>query len=262
MHRLKKLFEHKSNNILNIYFTAGHPALNATQEITLSLEAAGADIIEIGIPYSDPLADGETIQMSSEKALANGMKLNLLFEQMKQVRQHSNIPIILMGYLNQIIQYGSDRFLEACAHSGVDGLIIPDLPLEVYESEFQEKFNSLDLCISFLVTPQTSDERIAKAAKASTGFLYVVSQSQITGSKNAIGEEQISYFKKVNNIKKSTPSLIGFGIHDHTSFSTACQHANGAIIGSQFIRLLEKHGAVGTKITDFVESILSKPLST
>ena len=256
MNRLSELFKRKNNNILNVYYTAGFPHIDSVKGIANNLQKAGADIIELGMPYSDPLADGETIQKSSEVALKNGMNLDKIFDAVKELRQHCDLPVILMGYYNQLIQFGEDKFFQACKSSG-DGLIIPDLPLDIYMNIYQEALDQLDLKMSFLVTPQTSDDRIKQAAKLSSAFLYVVSQSSITGAKGQISPGQIAYFEKVNLLKGSTPSLIGFGIHDKTTFDQACSYANGAIIGSEFIRVLERSQADGEAIEEFVASILS-----
>jgi len=242
MSRLRQLFEHKKSDVLNIYTTAGYPNLDSTVETVLALEKAGVDIVELGMPYSDPMADGETIQLSSAQALANGMTLDLLFEQVKAIRAQSQIPLVLMGYLNQWMQYGEDRFLAACKDSGIDGLIIPDLPMDIYETEYADKVKAAGLDFSFLVTPQTSDDRIRKADQLSQGFLYVVSQSSITGGSKDIQDSQVTYFNRLKRLQLETPKLIGFGIHDKATFDKACAYANGAIIGSAFIRHLGNGG--------------------
>lgn len=239
MNRLDKLFASKKSNILNIYFTAGHPKLDATGELILALSEAGVDIIEIGMPYSDPLADGTTIQESSRIALENGMNLNVLFQQIEQVRVQTNTPLILMGYFNQVLQYGDVRFFQRCQEVGVDGLILPDLPLEVYEKDYCQLLTDLDLKISFLITPQTPDARIKKVVRLTTGFVYVVSSYAITGTQSGISEQQIAYFKRIKAMQFKKPYLIGFGISDRQSFQTACQFANGAIIGSAFIKAIQ-----------------------
>jgi len=227
MNRIKRLFEKKQSKVLNIYTTAGFPNLGDTVNVVLTLDKAGVDIIELGMPFSDPMADGETIQLSSAKALKNGMTLDLLFDQVKQIRKESSIPIVLMGYLNQWLQYGEEKFLQACAEAGVDGLIIPDLPMEIYESEYKSQIEKHNLGFSFLVTPQTSDERILKADKlSSNSFLYVVSQASITGGSKDIHQTQIDYFRRLEKLSLKTPRLIGFGIHDKATFDKACQYAN------------------------------------
>ena len=254
MNRIDQLFAKKQKNILNIYTTAGYPQLADTIDVVLALEKAGADLVELGMPYSDPLADGPTIQNSSAVALKNGMTLDLLFKQVVEIRKQSQLPLVLMGYLNQMLQYGTEKFLTACQVSGVDGLIIPDLPMDIYEAQLKDTINQHGLGISFLVTPQTSDERIQKADTLSTSFLYVVSQSSITGGSSDIKDDQINYFNKLDQLKLSSPRLIGFGIHDKTTFDTACQYGQGAIIGSAFIRHLAAEGVRG--VVGFVKRIL------
>lgn len=263
MNRLTQLFNSKKQRILNVYFTAGYPKRDDTEGVILSLEKEGVDLIEIGMPYSDPLADGPTIQESGSKALENGMTLSLLFEQIKNVRKKSQIPLILMGYYNQVMQFGDEKFFKLCVDSGVDGLILPDLPLEVYEQHYQKLLADSDIKISFLITPQTPPERIRKIDNLSTGFIYVVSSYAITGAKTGITEEQIAYFKRIEKMKLKNPRLIGFGISDKHTFDTACQHANGAIIGSAFIKALGQADATNdVKLSDvieqFVEGILGK----
>ncbi len=256
MNRIIKLFNYKPENILNIYFTAGYPGLNDTDRIILALEKAGVDLIEVGMPYSDPLADGPTIQQSGQVALKNGMTLPLLFEQLHEVRQQTDIPLVLMGYFNQVMQYGEAKFLEDCQACGIDGLILPDLPIYEYENYYQKQFEDAGLNISFLITPQTSDERIKKVDELSNGFIYMVSNASITGAKNSISSQQIEYFKRINAMELRNPRLIGFGISNHETFSTACAYANGAIIGSAFIRTLKNAGEnLEKEIKNFVEMI-------
>ena len=245
MNRLSQLFQNKKANILNIYFTAGYPKRDDTEGVILALEKAGVDLIELGMPYSDPLADGPTIQESGSKALENGMTLELLFQQIKNVREKTQIPLILMGYYNQVLQFGDDKFFQLCAENGVDGLILPDLPLEIYERDYQKRLADLNLKISFLITPQTPTERIRKIDKLSTGFIYIVSSYAITGAKTGISEEQIAYFKRIEKMKLQNSRLIGFGISDRETFNIACSHANGAIIGSAFIKALGRADTEG-----------------
>ncbi len=258
MNRIEQLFKNKGKNILNIYFTGGYPNLNDTETIILELEKAGADLIEIGMPYSDPLADGPTIQESGTAALKNGMTLDLLFQQVAVVRKQSNIPLIMMGYFNQMMQYGDMAFLEKCAEYGIDGLILPDMPLYVYEEKYKATFEKLNIGISFLITPQTSNERIKKIDELSKGFIYMVSSSAITGAKKGISEAQLDYFNRINGLQLQNPRLIGFGISDHETFSTACQYANGAIIGSAFIRALKASNNITQTIHNFIEMVKGK----
>ncbi len=251
--RITKLFEEKSENILNIYFTAGYPQLNDTAKIIGELEKSGVDLIEVGIPYSDPLADGPTIQASGCKAIDNGFTLKLLFEQLRESRKTSTVPLVLMGYVNQMMQYGVEKFITECAEVGVDGLIIPDLPSKVYDEEYKELFLKHNISFTFLITPQTEDARIKLLDELTTGFLYVVSSASITGAKTGISDTQIEYFKHINSGLIKSPKLIGFGISDNETFTTACQYADGAIIGSGFIRMLTDKGVDG--IADYVAAI-------
>jgi len=253
--RLTDLFERKANNVLNIYFTAGHPTLDSTVPIIKSLEKNGADIIELGMPYSDPMADGETIQKSSAIALKNGMTLDTMFAQVEEARQTVKIPLIVMGYYNQLIQYGIERFVARCAEVGIDGMIIPDLPMSIYKKDHKALFEQYNISHSFLITPQTSDERIRIVDELSTGFIYVVSQSSITGKTGDINQEQEAYFERLNAMDLKTPKLIGFGIHDKATKERAFNFANGAIIGSAFIRAVD--GANG-QVEDTVKAFLGK----
>ena len=254
--RITALFKRKDKNILSIYFTAGYPELNDTQKIINQLEKSGADLVEIGMPFSDPVADGPVIQQSSEIALKNGMTIHLLFKQLKEIRKNVSIPLILMGYLNPVLQYGIEDFCKKCQETGIDGTIIPDLPLEVYEAEYKEIFEAYSLSNVFLVTPQTSDERIRKIDALSTGFIYMVSSSSTTGVKGTVNEEQISYFERIRNMNLGSKRMIGFGISDKASFEKASGYANGAIIGSAFIKALDGEGAVENKVKTFVQMFL------
>jgi tryptophan synthase alpha chain len=253
--RITALFERKDKNILSIYFTAGYPGLNDTKTIIAELEKSGADLIEIGMPFSDPVADGPVIQHSSEIALQNGMSINLLFEQLKEIRKSISIPLILMGYLNPVMQYGIENFCQKCNDIGIDGTIIPDLPLEIYETEYKKVFEKNSLSNIFLITPQTSDERIRKIDALSSGFIYMVSSSSTTGVKGAVNEEQIAYFEKICNMNLRSKRLIGFGISDKASFEKACGYANGAIIGSAFVKALAGEGEIEVKVRTFIQKI-------
>lgn len=262
MHRLERLFKEKKEGILNIYFTAGYPHLEDTAHIITGLSNAGVDLVEIGIPYSDPLADGPTIQYSSERALANGMTLDLLFRQVHEARSKTDIPFILMGYFNPVLQYGEDRFFQACVDAGVDGLIIPDMPLHEYEEVYRDKLAGYGLTISFLITPQTPEERVRKIDALSNGFIYMVSSSSITGAKTEIRENQLTYFQRIQAMGLMHPCLIGFGISNHETFTTACVYAAGAIVGSAFIKFLgqETGGDLNHRIGQFVHQ-LKNPVS-
>ncbi|RMG78218.1 MAG: tryptophan synthase subunit alpha [Bacteroidetes bacterium] len=261
MKRIRDLFERKNQDILNIYFTAGYPNLADTGRIIGSLAASGVDIIEVGMPYSDPLADGPTIQASGTRALQNGMTLPVLFDQLAAVRPTTDVPLILMGYFNQVMQYGEARFFEKCAETGVDGLILPDLPLYEYETQYRAMVEGNDLGISFLITPQTPEDRIRKVDALTRGFIYMVSNASITGAKSGISAAQKAYFGRVGAMGLKNPRLIGFGISDHDTFSTACQYANGAIIGSAFIRALSDMEDFETGIPQFVDGIRNAPVS-
>lgn len=255
MNRLNQLFKNKKRDILNIYFTAGHPNLNDTEIIIQELAEAGADLIEVGMPYSDPLADGETIQQSSSVALKNGMHLDLLFSQLKNARKKTEVPLVLMGYFNQVLQYGVENFIQQCKTVGIDGLILPDLPLFEYERDFKKIFEENDISISFLITPLTEEYRIRKIDELTTGFIYVVSTNATTGGKSNGNDAQVAYFNRIENMNLNNPRLIGFGISDHVSFTNACQYAQGAIIGSAFIRALEKKGELKEIVRSFVEKV-------
>lgn len=253
--RLTQLFASCKKDLLNIYFTAGYPSLHDTADIAEALATAGADIIELGMPYSDPLADGTTIQQSSEQAIANGMTMELLFGQVEEIRRRTQVPLVWMGYLNPVMQYGEDRFLERCAQSGIDGLIIPDLPLHEYEAGFKSKAEALGLVFSFLITPQTPEARIQEIGRLSSGFIYMVSSASITGAKEGISESQVAYFERIEAMNLAQPRLIGFGISDQGSFRTACRYAHGAIIGSAFIKALGEGRNAAETAADFVSGI-------
>ncbi len=253
--RLSNLFASGKKNLLNVYFTAGYPGLEDTGKIIAALAGSGVDIIELGMPYSDPLADGTTIQESGERAIANGMTMDVLFRQVEAVRRRTQIPVVWMGYLNPVMQYGEQRFLERCAQAGIDGLIIPDLPLHEYEAHFEAKARELGLLFSFLITPQTPEARIREIERLSTGFIYMVSSASVTGAKAGISPEQIAYFERIRAMQLSRPRLIGFGISDKETFDTACRYADGAIIGSAFIRELSKGEAVEETAERFVERV-------
>lgn len=258
--RILTLFKQKQRDILNVYFTAGFPKLEDTNLIINALANAGTDLIEIGMPYSDPIADGPTIQQSNERALENGMTLKTLFEQLKSIRQTTEVPLLLMGYLNPAVQFGLERFCEKCRETGVDGVILPDLPLYEYTEIYQPVFAKYNLLNIFLITPQTSEARIRQIDAVSKGFIYMVSSASVTGFKTGIADEQEAYFRRIQSMNLANPTLIGFGISNHSSFAKACQYANGAIIGSAFIRMLEQSTDLKTDITDFVHGIKGQPI--
>lgn len=255
MNRIDQLFKEKKQLVLNVYCTAGYPKLNSTAEVLSALQANGADIIEIGMPYSDPLADGPVIQQSNMVALENGMSIPVLFEQLNDIRGRIHLPIILMGYMNPILQYGLEKFCAAAQYAGVDGIILPDLPMFEFETEYQQLFEKHQLKFIFLVTPETSGERIRKIDDLCSGFLYAVSSSSTTGSNKAI-EDQELYFKKLQDMKLKNPILVGFGIKDKSTFQTACKYSNGAIIGSAYIKALEKTMNIEQSTKEFLKSIL------
>jgi len=255
MNRIQQLFAGKQKDILNIYFTAGYPNLEDTEPTILALAEAGADLIEVGMPYSDPLADGPTIQESGTAAIRNGMTLDTLFNQIKSARQHTEIPLVMMGYFNQVMQYGEERFFRKAKESGVDGLILPDLPVYEYEQFYREQVEDVELSVSFLITPQTSEERIRQIDKLSRGFIYMVSNSSITGAKKEITQAQLDYFNRINAMQLDNPRLIGFGISSHDTFRTACDYANGAIIGSAFIKAMRDGEDVRSATMEFVGKI-------
>ncbi|WP_419214294.1 tryptophan synthase subunit alpha [Maribacter sp. X9] len=252
MNRINQKMQ-EDKKLLSIYFTAGYPALNDTVKIIQDLEKSGVDMIEIGLPFSDPLADGPTIQESSTTALKNGMTTERLFEQLKDIRKSVSIPLIVMGYFNPMLQYGVEAFCKKCNEIGIDGIIMPDLPIDVYQEDYQEIFQKYGLINVFLITPQTSDERIQQIDTASEGFIYMVSSASVTGSKSGFGNEQETYFKRISNMKLKNPQVVGFGIKDAETFQQATKMAKGAIIGSAFIKYLTANGV--NSIADFIKTI-------
>ena len=255
MNRIDRLFDEKPGEILSVYMTAGYPNLNDTVSLLSSLQKNGADMIEIGMPFSDPLADGPVIQKSSQVALQNGMNLKLLFSQLRGIRSSVHIPLVLMGYFNPVLQMGVERFLENCQDAGIDGVIIPDLPPDEYKANYLALFQKYGIHNSLLITPHTSTKRINEIASLSDGFLYLVADSSTTGAKSAIGERQEEYFRRIEAMHLSLPGLIGFGISNHSTFKTACKHAHGAIIGSAFIKAIGEKGSLEKRVEDFIHSI-------
>ena len=256
MNRIDNLFQTKKERVLSIYFTAGFPKLEDTLPIMQAIESAGADIIEVGVPYSDPIADGPTIQDSNQIALDNGMSLKKLFEQLQDMRQTVSLPVVLMGYLNPIIQYGMEAFCKKCQEIGVDGLILPDLPMQQYMDEFKEIFYKYDLRNTFLISPQTSEKRIREIDTHSNGFIYMVSAHSITGARTGISDEQIAYFQRVEAMNLKNPRLIGFGISDSETFTTASKYGNGAIIGSAFIKKIKESQDLKSDIESYIQSVI------
>ncbi|KKN02720.1 hypothetical protein LCGC14_1114910 [marine sediment metagenome] len=239
--------------LLSIYFTAGYPSLEDTVKIIQDLEKSGIDMIEIGLPFSDPLADGPTIQESSTKAIKNGMTSKILFDQLKDIRESVSIPLLIMGYFNPMLQYGVEAFCKKCQETGIDGLIIPDLPVDVYHEQYQQVFEKYGLINVLLITPQTSDERIGFIDRVSKGFIYMVSSASVTGSGEGFGNAQTQYFERIDNMKLANPQIVGFGIKDSETFDQATKTSKGAIIGSAFIKHLTKFGV--DSIASFVDSI-------
>ncbi len=255
MNRIEKLFQKKQNHILNIYCTAGYPALQSTTEVLMALQEHGADLVEIGMPYSDPLADGEVIQASSSIALANGMTITTLFSQLNNIRDYFQLPLILMGYMNPVLQYGFEKFCADAANVGVDGIILPDLPMYEFENLYQPIFEKYQLNNIFLVTPETSEARIKKIDELGSGFIYAVSSSSTTGNNKAI-EDQEQYFKKLQALQLKNPILVGFGIKDRQTFQAAAKYSNGAIIGSAYIKALGNQKDINLITKEFLNSIL------
>lgn len=255
MNRIDKVFKEAKGPVLNIYATAGYPTLEDTMTVVKALSEGGADIIEIGMPYSDPVADGETIQMANQVSLEQGMTVAKLFEQLKDLRKEVEIPVILMGYVNPVLQFGVEKFCQKCAEVGVDGLILPDLPMAEYLSEYKGTFEKYGLYNIFLITPQTSDARIRYIDEHSHGFIYMVSSASTTGAKTGISEDQEAYFERINSLQLKNPRLIGFGISDRESFLKASQYASGAIIGSAFVKLLSSAKNLREEVLEFVTKL-------
>ena len=252
MNRIDKKLK-EEGKLLSIYFTAGFPNLNDTADIIIKLQESGVDMIEIGLPFSDPLADGPTIQDSSMSAINNGMNTDILFNQLKDIRDKVSIPLIIMGYFNPILQYGVEKFCKKCNEIGIDGLIIPDLPIDYYLENYKSIFEQNKLYNMFLIAPQTSNERIRKIDSISKGFIYMVSSSSITGSKNSFSSEQINYFERIEKMNLNTPRIIGFGVGNKETFNATVNYSKGAIIGSAFIKNLHENGI--DSIDSFIKSI-------
>ncbi len=256
--RINKLFQYKTERVLSVYFTAGYPKLDDTTTIIHELVKNGVDLIEIGMPFSDPVADGPVIQHSSLIALQNGMSIRKLFDQLRDVRKTIDIPLILMGYINPVLQYGVDAFCKKCNEIGIDGLIIPDLPMDVFQEQFKTVFETNNLHNIFLITPQTSDDRLKLIDEVSSGFIYMVSSNSTTGAKSSVSDFQREYFQRVKNSGVKNPRLIGFGISNAETFDNACHYASGAIIGSAFVKALEGSETIAQKVSTFINSIATK----
>lgn len=254
MNSIKNIFQQKDQNLLSIFFTAGFPKLHDTVEVITALSKNHVDFIEVGLPYSDPLADGLTIQDSSQIAIQNGMNLDIVFEQLKSIKETNSTPLVLMGYLNQVLKYGEDKFCKVCVACGIDTVILPDLPMIEYENHYRKLFKKYGITNVFLITPHTSEERIRKIDDLTEAFIYVVASASITGAKGKISSQQIEYFERIQSMKLQSKLIVGFGISDKHTFTTACNYANGAIIGSAFIKFLAKNGT--KKIDEFISPIL------
>lgn len=246
--------EKDTKKLLSIYFTAGYPKLDNTVSIIKGLASSGVDMIEIGLPFSDPLADGPTIQKSSTEALENGMTTQLLFDQLIDIRKEVDIPLLIMGYFNPILQYGIEEFCKKCAETGIDGLIIPDLPVDVYQQEYASVFEKYGLLNVLLITPQTSDERIKYIDSISKGFIYMVSSASTTGAIKSFDQDQKAYFERINKLKLKTPLVVGFGISNHKTFIQATKETSGAIIGSAFVKFITENSIAD--IEKFTHNIL------
>ena len=255
MNRIDKLFDKEKNGVLSVYFTAGFPNLNDTVPVIQSLEKNGVKLIEIGIPFSDPMADGPVIQASGSKALENGMSLRILFKQLSTVRDSVQIPLVLMGYLNPIMQFGFDSFCAEAKRCGIDGVIIPDLPFEDYLENYKSIAEAHNVHIIMLITPETSDERIRLIDNHTGGFIYMVSTASVTGAKSSFGDENLAYFQRVNAMQLKNPRMIGFGISNKSTFDAACNNASGAIIGSKFVSLLQSEGTIDGAVGKLIEAI-------
>ncbi len=253
--RIDRLFQNKKSGILSVYCTAGYPKLESTVEVMIALEESGADMIELGMPYSDPLADGPVIQQSSMVALQNGMSIHKLFEQLQDFRQQVTLPVILMGYLNPVLQYGFERFCQHAAAAALDGFIIPDMPVEEYESTYKQQVEKYGLSFIFLVTPETTEDRVKKIDQLSSGFLYAVSASSTTGS-NMDLQKQLPYFQKLKEMKLNNPVLIGFGIKDKTTFELASKFTNGAIVGTAYIQAITNAPDIRQATSEFLNNIV------
>ena len=255
MNRINELFSRKHHDILSLYFCAGSPTLEGTATVIKTLEQKGIDMIEIGIPFSDPMADGVVIQNAATQALRNGMTLRKLFDQLKEIRQEVSIPLILMGYLNPIMQYGFEKFCESCVEAGVDGMIIPDLPYADYIADYKEIADRHDLKMIMLITPETSEERIRLIDAHTSGFIYMVSSAATTGAQQDFNEQKQAYFRRINAMNLQNPRLVGFGISNKATFEAATAHSSGAIIGSKFVQLLKSEATPAEAVDKLLEAL-------
>lgn len=255
MNRINHLFSSKEKDLLSIYFCAGHPTLEGTAEVIKTLEDNGVKMVEIGIPFSDPMADGVVIQNAATQALRNGMSLKVLFEQLKDIRKTVTIPLVLMGYLNPIMQFGFEHFCKQCTECGVDGMIIPDLPFKDYQEHYRIIAERYNLRIIMLITPETSEERVREIDEHTDGFIYMVSSASTTGAQQDFDAQKRNYFKRIEEMKLRNPRMVGFGISNKATFKAACEHASGAIIGSRFVTLLEEEKDPQQAITSLLNGL-------
>ena len=250
MNRINNLFKTKKSDVFSIYFCAGHPDVENTTNVIRTLEKNGVDMIEIGIPFSDPMADGAVIQNAATQALRNGMSLRLLFKQLKDIRKTVKIPLLLMGYLNPVMQYGFENFCKSCNECGIDGCIIPDLPFEDYLNDFKPVADKYDVKVVMLITPETSDERVHFIDSHTDGFIYMVSSASTTGAQSSFDAQKQKYFQRVSAMSLRNPRMVGFGISNKETFRTACENASGAIVGSKFVSLLDEYKSPEDAITE------------
>lgn len=255
MNRIDRLFESGKKNLLSIYFTAGFPHLNDTVEIIKTLDAEGVDMLEIGVPFSDPMADGPVIQHSSQVALENGMSQKVLMEQLKDVRSYTDMPLILMGYINPVMQYGFENLCKKAVEIGIDGFIIPDIPLDIYKAEYAPIVKKYDLRFILLVTPETPEERVRAIDDASSGFVYMVSSASTTGAQKNFNEKKQAYFKKIEEMHLKNPTLVGFGVSNKETFDAAAAHSRGCIIGSAFVKSLQEHASIKEAAEDLIKRV-------
>ena len=255
MNRINNLFKTKKSDVFSIYFCAGHPDVENTTNVIRTLEKNGVDMIEIGIPFSDPMADGAVIQNAATQALRNGMSLRLLFEQLKDIRKEVKIPLLLMGYLNPVMQYGFENFCKSCNECGIDGCIIPDLPFEDYLNDFKPVADKYDVKVVMLITPETSDERVHFIDSHTDGFIYMVSSASTTGTQSSFDAQKQAYFQRINAMSLSNPRMVGFGISNKETFRMACSNASGAIVGSKFVSLLDERKSPELAITELKKLI-------
>lgn len=255
MNRIDRLFQSGKKDILSIFFTAGFPKLDSTMEIITTLDAEGVDLLEIGVPFSDPMADGPVIQHSNQVALENGMSQKVLFEQLKDVRKHTDMPLLFMGYINPTLQYGFENLCKKAVELGIDGFIIPDIPLDIYKEEFDPIIKKYDLRFVLLVTPETPDARVHEIDEASSGFVYMVSSASTTGAQKSFNETKQAYFKRIESLNLKNPTLVGFGVSNKETFDAAAAHSRGCIIGSAFIRSLEEHATIQEAAKALIEKV-------